>query len=166
MFAVSELLGYHQTSQHLSPVVSKGDSLETIFLPVLVPHEIRTGVTAVKIAELLFMVRPPSYSGMQWSSSNPIHPSAPRRSHPDPKGRASGLLAWSGGKVHPREVLPSTDENPSLVGVERTCPASPRTKILHSASGVHGKKESEQRGSSKARLRLSSANLRSPSVPT
>lgn len=166
MFAVSELLGYHRTSQHIAPVVSKGDYLETILLPVLVPHEIRTGVTAVKIAELLFMVRPPSYSGMQWISSNPIHPSARRRSHPDPKGRASGLLAWSGGKVHPREVPPALDENPRLVGVDQTCPASPRTKILHSASGVHGKKESEQRGSSKTRRRLSSANLRFLSVPT
>lgn len=142
MFAVSELLGYHRTSQHIGPVVSKGNSLETILLPVLVPHAIRTGVTAVKIAELLFMVRPPSYSGMQWSSSDPIHPSAPRRSHPDPKDRASGLLAWSGGKVHPREVPPPPpDENPRLVGVEQTCPASPRTEILHSASGVHRKKE-------------------------
>lgn len=61
---------------------------------------------------------------------------------------------------------PPPDENPRLVGVEQTCPASPRTEILHSASGVHRKKESEQRGSSKTRLRLSSANLRFPSVPT
>lgn len=126
--------------QHTAPVASVGVSLETVLLPDLVPHEISTGVTEIKIAQLLFMVRPPSYSGTQWSSSNPIHPSAPRRCHPESKGREEmlplGLLVRSGGKAHPREVLPS---HPRLVGATQTCPASLRTEILHSASGFHGK---------------------------
>jgi len=142
MFAISEQLGPHQTSQHISPVVSKEHSPETIILSVPVSHKIRAGITAVKIAELLLMVRPPSYSGMQRVPAIPyIHP---RRCHPDPKGRVSGPLAWSGGKAHPRAVFPSRAENPRLVGVTWTCPASPRTEILQSVSGVHGKQVSRE----------------------
>lgn len=42
IYSVPELLGSHQTSQCVAPVLSRGDSLETILLPALVNHEIRT----------------------------------------------------------------------------------------------------------------------------